>query len=733
MSRKNKSHQSFANPYLNCTITDIYSFGVFVTLDETNEKAYIRHRELSWDAMLDPKSAFTVGQKINAVVLQEKDTEKLKLKELSIRLTLSDPWNEFLLYYETENVVQANVYYVDPYEVRVDLAKFPGVSGIISAQELAPWNPLPHEFLRNGDHIEALVTHLDAQNRILRLSIRQRILQLQTAAELTNKLQSRMNKEQEALKRHSNTSELGKLAKSGSVLVLEDDHKFRLYTQNLLETLGFEVVGAESIVEATTYNAANQPRVVVSDLQIGQTTSLEFLQETRQISPDIVLILMSSPENLERYSEEIEKIRFLQLLPKPFDHDMMAKTLESGLNRLPSIYSLTQKLTIEQPVVLLQENNLGFGGNAKQLIERCLEDFLRETSAETIILFEKNAISGAITVNQVKGRPKELLYLKAQLEKSPVGDVIAEQKKILEKNVESGKERAFANLLSLLYFKSCIGVPLPTAIENKSFALFAFSQKVNSFGKFSLRDLSASAMLLSAYLEREEIQQKLIALNRLALLGQFASQFGHEIANQVGGLFHQVSKISEHSERDCQIVKETSQLILRTARNYQEMMKGAHKVHQLDFDFNFQHAIYVLQDWAKYACSEWGGQIEFPKRIPELYLSGSATHFFQICVNLILNALQQMKLYPCLGRRLDITIERKEEIFEMYFSDQGPGIHHDQEKQIFQFGFTTRPEGSGQGLHVSHNLAQQMGGELSLQSNIIGIGSTFCLQLVIVD
>jgi len=57
------------------------------------------------------------------------------------------------------------------------------------------------------------------------------------------------------------------------------------------------------------------------------------------------------------------------------------------------------------------------------------------------------------------------------------------------------------------------------------------------------------------------------------------------------------------------------------------------------------------------------------------------------------------------------------------------GIAQEMLTRIFQYGFTTREEGHGFGLHSSALAAQEMGGSLTVHSEGPGRGATFTLEL----
>ena len=62
-------------------------------------------------------------------------------------------------------------------------------------------------------------------------------------------------------------------------------------------------------------------------------------------------------------------------------------------------------------------------------------------------------------------------------------------------------------------------------------------------------------------------------------------------------------------------------------------------------------------------------------------------------------------------------------------SDNGVGIEPANLTSVFALGFTTRPDGHGFGLHSAANAATEMGGSLSVDSDGIGCGATFVLEL----
>lgn len=106
------------------------------------------------------------------------------------------------------------------------------------------------------------------------------------------------------------------------------------------------------------------------------------------------------------------------------------------------------------------------------------------------------------------------------------------------------------------------------------------------------------------------------------------------------------------------------------------------------------------------------------------------TKLTHILVNLIKNAVEAMR-----GNRENESIlkiklyqnELNNIVIEV--SDNGEGIAPENLKKIFTYGFTTKADGHGFGLHTCANYLNEMGGNISVHSDGIGKGATFKIVL----
>jgi two-component system NtrC family sensor kinase len=124
-------------------------------------------------------------------------------------------------------------------------------------------------------------------------------------------------------------------------------------------------------------------------------------------------------------------------------------------------------------------------------------------------------------------------------------------------------------------------------------------------------------------------------------------------------------------------------------------------------------------------------QVKVERQLAELSPVLTDKHkVLMILVNLISNAKYAMDDLPVDQRHLRVGIERQgADRVRIEVRDNGTGIAPEMLTRIFQYGFTTRREGHGFGLHSSALAAQELNGSLSAHSDGPGKGATFTLEL----
>lgn len=147
--------------------------------------------------------------------------------------------------------------------------------------------------------------------------------------------------------------------------------------------------------------------------------------------------------------------------------------------------------------------------------------------------------------------------------------------------------------------------------------------------------------------------------------------------------------------------------------NAAELMEDAVRVNHSAIQ---QHSVKLLREYAE---------------VPTLLLDQHSV--LQILINLISNAVRAVKDAKADDKRVTLRIrantsgESPRICFDVV--DNGAGIASENLMKIFTYGFTTRKEGHGFGLHGAANAAREMGGSLAASSEGPGHGACFSLEL----
>jgi C4-dicarboxylate-specific signal transduction histidine kinase len=199
--------------------------------------------------------------------------------------------------------------------------------------------------------------------------------------------------------------------------------------------------------------------------------------------------------------------------------------------------------------------------------------------------------------------------------------------------------------------------------------------------------------------------------NAVPFLGRLSKNLQaerQEIQNLLG-------ELSRHTEHIGTIVK-LQQRYARTPQKLEEPVTLAELVEdalRINHAALTRHSVQVQRDLA-----------DMPPVLTEKH------KLLMILVNLISNAKYAMDALPEKDRLLTVTLSPPAEgRFRIEVRDNGMGIAPEMITRIFQYGFTTREEGHGFGLHSSALAAQEMGGTLTAHSEGPGKGATFRLEL----
>jgi small subunit ribosomal protein S1 len=150
-------------------VKNIAPFGVFVDLGGIDGLLHIT--DMSWGRISNPEEMVQLDDKITVVVLEFDEGKKrisLGMKQLS-----EHPWDKLGDSLKLGEKVKGKVVTVTDYGAFVELQ--PGVEGLIHVSEMSWSSHLrsPHDFLKTGDEIEAVITAIEKDEHKLSLGIKQ--------------------------------------------------------------------------------------------------------------------------------------------------------------------------------------------------------------------------------------------------------------------------------------------------------------------------------------------------------------------------------------------------------------------------------------------------------------------------------------------------------------------------------------------------------------------------------
>jgi len=152
-------------------VVSVTDYGAFVEL-EAGVEGLIHISEMTWSRrMKHPSKVVHVGDQVEAVVLEIK--AKDRRVSLGIKQLEADPWTTVASRYSIGSVVEGRVRKLTDFGAFIEIEE--GIDGLVHISDLS-WTKRvahPSEVLKKGQIIQAVVLHIDPDNRRLSLGVKQ--------------------------------------------------------------------------------------------------------------------------------------------------------------------------------------------------------------------------------------------------------------------------------------------------------------------------------------------------------------------------------------------------------------------------------------------------------------------------------------------------------------------------------------------------------------------------------
>ncbi|MBI5181774.1 MAG: 30S ribosomal protein S1 [Nitrospirae bacterium] len=168
-SRKRLLENLIEGQIVEGTIKNITEYGAFIDLGGIDGLIHIT--DMSWGRVNHPSELFSVGSKVNVVVLRyDKETKRVSL---GLKQMTEDPWKDADKKYLNGARVKGKVVSLTDYGAFIELEH--GIEGLIHVSEMSWTHEVKHpsKVVAIGDIIEAVVLSIDKGNRRISLGMKQ--------------------------------------------------------------------------------------------------------------------------------------------------------------------------------------------------------------------------------------------------------------------------------------------------------------------------------------------------------------------------------------------------------------------------------------------------------------------------------------------------------------------------------------------------------------------------------
>lgn len=322
-------------------------------------------------------------------------------------------------------------------------------------------------------------------------------------------------------------------------------------------------------------------------------------------------------------------------------------------------------------------------------------------------LMTVNADGVIVYFNQRAGR---ILEIDPEVAKGrKVEDLFDGRLSVFKEYIEHGLRWSRAESRSEIAIKDILGRETPIGLSS-------------SIIRDNDRSLRGIIILFQDLTEAKKLNERIMAADRLAAVGQMAAGIAHEIRNPLASISGSVEVLKEElnlegeNQRLLQLIlKESSRLntILSDFLNFARISKAP--AGRCDLCAMINEVVDLVKSDSHIPDTV---KITVETHRPLLMVVGGEDQIKQVLWNLVLNAAQAVD-----KKRGEINIvtgdfsdKDSKDMVKLSVADNGPGISEDTKKRIFDPFFSTKSGGTGLGLPIVARIVDSLGGRVEVDS-----------------
>ena len=222
-------------------------------------------------------------------------------------------------------------------------------------------------------------------------------------------------------------------------------------------------------------------------------------------------------------------------------------------------------------------------------------------------------------------------------------------------------------------------------------------------------------------------QAKVIHQEKMAAFGLLSAGIAHEIGNPMAAISSLIQILRRRNDQD-EYTKEKLGLIdnqlQRISRTVRELVKFSRPANEVISQIILADVVQEAMDILKYyqrtqeRCIETFIEPDLPP------VRAIRDHLMQLVLNLVFNAIDATSDQGLIRISAQLISDTR---LQLTIADNGRGIRLVDQCRMFQPYFTTKPNGTGLGLYVCHQIVEDLGGTMRFETGE-GTGTTFILE-----
>lgn len=268
---------------------------------------------------------------------------------------------------------------------------------------------------------------------------------------------------------------------------------------------------------------------------------------------------------------------------------------------------------------------------------------------------------------------------------------------------------------------------MPVALASTSIFLTYYFFRIRPYHhtikrmKQDLIDLRADNDALSK--ELQEAQKSLSENGQLTMMANLSAGMLHQISQPVTAIYGLVRYLKKEIAADSAYY-ESIKVIDQQAGYLREILENLTKIYKhkevfkADVNLNqiVEKSLHLLSDELRIAHIEC--HLQLTEKPAVIY--ADAIHIQQVFMNIIINAIQALKMFPMLKKRslyiyskVDLSLNEA----AVSFKNNGPKISVEQLERIFEPFYSTKRQGGGIGLALCRKLVEAYEGQIVAHTN----------------